>query len=266
MTIKIQCKCGKVLGSSDADAGLTGVCPYCGRRLHVPGSAPIQEGDGGVHGGPISAKTLKRMEIWVFSQQSRLWLLVLLAVPLFAILIMWKAADSEKWKALNDASVMGPIEAAKQVRDKKQATDPKKPPKVRFGKAGSIYDLSKKPNEFAWSYSVEAFGAAVGASVARNHDLDDTFTDHEIRWKVTFVRMGPDLTLYFEEAEPMLEQYPAVNVWASLLPSELSQASQLKKGDRVTIRGVIGHATHARTASHPRGIVRIGPKYCIIEP
>ncbi len=260
MTIRVTCECGKILGSHDSDAGLKGVCPYCGRTLQVPGEPPIQESFPEVHGGPISDRSVKRVESWLFAQQTRLWVLMILLIPGLGLLVLWHSARQQKRNAQNEAAVIGPIQAIQRAHRESKL---KKLPK-RDSTAAVPYDLTKRPEEYSWSSNFQAFAGAVQASLERQSDVDSRFATHEVRWTVTFERLEED-NLFFREAEAMLARYPAINVWAEILPFERKRALQLTSGDRVTIRGVLGTALFIKTESHPLGITRIGPRKCILE-
>ena len=54
-------------------------------------------------------------------------------------------------------------------------------------------------------------------------------------------------------------------MWASVAPNEVYKLVKLKAGDEIVLRGVLGHVTNPRTAEHPAGVFRLGPKYCVIE-
>ena len=270
MTIRIQCRCGKILGSHDTDAGLRGFCPYCGRELRVPGAAPIQESVPEVHGGPISSKSVKKVESWFFAQQRRLWFLALLVLPAIGYLLIWQRELSRKESEHDDPQIprqLGPAQGTGPDISElvKEPAPPEKPP-VRVGKSGVRYDLSKFPDGEDWVFNVKAFGSAVGVTKVFGHDIDAKFADQEIRWTVTFERLDNNGILHFQEATDFLHANPPVNVWAQLIEEDLPRARELKKGEQVTIRGMISRASIQKTDDHPDGIVRIGPRLCIIEP
>ncbi|MCA9248810.1 MAG: hypothetical protein KDA42_16905, partial [Planctomycetales bacterium] len=197
MTIRIQCACGKVLGSHDTDAGLTGFCPYCGRKLRVPGSLPIQESsDDGpeVHSGPISSKSVKRVEGFMFRQQRRLWILALLAIPAMAYgLHWWKSKQAqmnpqpERPAKVETSDITAAAVALEKERRKLLAPPDDKPErKVRILGGNIEYDLSKPPTGDIWVYDFNAFGPRVGTHHYHKKDLDSVFLDVEVRWTVTF--------------------------------------------------------------------------------
>jgi hypothetical protein len=275
MSIKITCGCGKVLKSHDADAGLTGICPYCGRKLHVPGDPPIMESGAStpeVHGGPISVKSVKKVESFMFRQQRRLWILAFLAIPAMAYwLHVW---SQQRYKPRPIDKSKPPIEVsdftervAKMEDIRRQiVVPPDVPPKsnIRILDGNIQYDLTKFPQGEYWKFNVSAFGPRVGTLYHMKKDLDATFYDVEVRWNVTFESMIGS-NLFFRESEEFLTTTPAIDVCATMHPSERSKFSQLRPGDEITIRGRIGNAVIARTDTHPKGVIRIGPRHCIIE-
>ena len=238
MSISFNCPCGKVLSAKDWDAGKKGVCPDCGRKVKVPGTAdPSSRED------PAKqlARSAAKLENWLFTHQRQIWMASGFTAGLVAVIIAGVVL-ARRWKPKQDLPPVTPPQVSVTPEDGPRA-DPSK-----------------------WETNFDSFAEAIQLAIRDGDDLEDKFQGHKVRWTVTFRTCRQGINLYFYEAESLLNANRGIDVWATLLPSETAKASNIRPGTKVVVEGKIGTVTSARTAEHPLGVVILGPIECTVEP
>lgn len=239
MPITFHCQCGKTLSAKDADAGLAGVCPGCGRKVVVPASGSVAGESSPVDQLDSSARRLDR---WIFAHQRLIWL----STAVLGLAVITLLVGNHYWRKEKLARA-----AAERAR--------------HYVPTPEHGDRINSADPSLWESNFYSFAAAVKAAVKGGENLENKFTGHEVRWTVTFHDFLEQRALYFEEAEPLRKDNRAILVWATLLPSEADKADRLKRGARLTLHGKIGPVTSARSAANPYEEIRLGPIDCLIE-
>lgn len=223
MPITFNCPCGKVLSAPDRDAGKPGVCPQCGRRTIVPlAEASLQRPD-----IDPARKAVNAIEGWIFSHQRTIWIFSAVA----SVLIVGGVVG---YFALVRPRMSGSAAPSRQRH---------KP------KAAQILRADADPSK--WDTSFDSFAVAIRQSIASKDNLESIYLHQPVRWPVTFRSVHEGVELFWQEAEPLLNDNRAVRIWATLLPNERDKVESLRRGAKITITGKISYISSGRSAINP---------------
>ncbi len=268
MSITFNCPCGKVLSARESDAGKKGICPHCGKSWKISSSGRVASED---HPGRRRKFKPRDVENFLFNHERAIWVLAVLTVVAVGAGFFWYTGI-RPWASEEAPPTVAASQAPQAEREEDEvaellayrtpATEPLEDPVAAIS---ALNPVPIGPDSPAWMTDFDAFAEAAKKLATSEQSLQEAFTNHEIRWTVTYDSMHANAAMFFEEAAELLAHRPPIQVWALLAPNEVEKIAGLESGTQLVIHGVMGHVTTPRTQNYPAGVFRLGPKYCVIE-